>query len=165
MENDKMTSNDYFKSVQIIHLALIAGVVILGIFTFSFHTSGLEMDGGKELNFALIYVVPVFSIAGIIASNVVFKQRLKDCIARPNLKEKLNCYRSALIVKFSFIEGSSFFALIAFLLTGDLLYLGFAALLLIVFITYTPSKEKSIVDLELTQAEKQIIFDADAIID
>lgn len=160
-----MTSKDFFKSVQIIHLALITGVIILGIFAFSFHYIGIEMEGGKELNFALIYVVPVFAIAGIVASNLVFKQKLKECITRPNLKEKLNCYRSALIIKFALIEGSSFFALVAFLLTGDLLYLGFAAILVVVFITYTPSKEKSIVDLELNQTEKQIIYDADVIID
>ncbi len=165
MENYKMTSKDFFKSVQIIHLALITGVIILGIFAYSFHYIGIEMEGGKELNFALIYVVPVFAIAGIIASNLVFKQKLKECIAQPNLKDKLNCYRSALIIKFALIEGSSFFALVAFLLTGDLLYLGFAAILVVVFITYTPSKEKSIVDLELNPTEKQIIFDADAIID
>lgn len=160
-----MTSKDFFKSVQIIHLALITGVIILGIFAYSFHYIGIEMEGGKDLNFDLIYVVPVFAIAGIIASNLVFKQKLKECIARPNLKEKLNCYRSALIIKFALIEGSSFFALVAFLLTGDLLYLGFAAILVVVFITYIPSKEKSIVDLELNQTEKQIIYDADAIID
>ncbi len=165
MENYKMTSKEFFKSIQIIHLALITGVIILGIFAYSFHYIGIEMEGGKELNFALIYVVPVFAIAGIIASNLVFKQKLKECIARPNLKEKLNCYRSALIIKFALIEGSSFFALVAFLLTGDLLYLGFAAILVVVFITYTPSKEKSIVDLELNPTEKQIIFDADATID
>lgn len=144
MDNYKMTSKEFFKAIQIIHLALMTGVILLGIFAFYFHYSGLNMEGGKEMNFGLIYVVPVFALGGILASNLVFKQKLKDCIAKPTLKEKMTNYRSALIIKFAFIEGSSLFAVVAYLLTGNLIYLGFAVLLLIVFLAYRPTKEKQL---------------------
>ena len=165
MDNYKMTSKEFFKAIQIIHFALMTGVIIFGIIAFYFHYSGLEMEGGKEMDFGLMYVVPVFTLGGILASNLMFKQKLKDCIAKPTLKEKMTNYRSALIIKFAFIEGSSFFAVIAYLLTGKLIYLGFTVLLLIVFIAYRPSKEKTIIDLELNQSEKKLIYDSDTIID
>lgn len=164
MDTYKMTSKEFFRSIQIIHFALMSGVIMLGIFSFYFHYSGLEMEDGKELNSGLIYVVPVFAIAGIVASNLVFKQKLNDCRAKSILKDKMTNYRSALIIKFALIEGCSFFALIAYLLTGNLIYLGFAGLLLIVLITYWPSKEKTIIDLELTHSEQQQIYDPVAII-
>ncbi len=71
MDNYKMTSKDFFKSIQIIHFALMAGLIILGIIAFYFHYIGIEMENGKEMNIGLIYVVPVFTIAGIIASNAL----------------------------------------------------------------------------------------------
>lgn len=160
-----MTSKDFFSAIQIVHLALMTGVIFPGVLAFYFHYSGFEMKGGEEMNLGLIYIVPVFTVAGVFASKKVFQQKLKDCIAKPNLKEKLDNYRSALILKFALIEGSSFFALIAYFFTGKLLYLGFAGLLLVVLISYRPSKEKLIIDLELNQIEKQLIYDSNAIID
>jgi len=160
-----MTSKEFFKSIQIIHFALVIGVFVLGIFAFYFHYSGLEMEGGEDMNFGLKYVVPIFAIIGVFASNLVFKNKLKDCTRKTGLKEKLNNYRSALIVKFALIEGNSFFALVAYLLTGKLLYLGLAGLLLIVLILYRPTKEKLIFDLELNQLDKHLIYDSNAIID
>ena len=165
MDNYRLTSKDFFKTIQIIHFALMTGLIVMGMLAFLFHYNGLEMEGGKEMNFGLIYVVPVFAFSGIIASNLVFKHKLKDSVNTPNLKEKLNNYRSALIAKFALIEGNSFFAIIAYLLTGKLLYLGHAGLLLIVLLLYRPTKEKSIIDLELGHSDQQLIYDSNAIID
>lgn len=164
MDTPKLTTKDFFKTLQIIHFVLMTGLVIFAMFAFYFHYVGLELEGGKELNFGLIYTVPIFAIAGTLASNLVFKQKLKDCINKTSLKEKLTYYRSALIIKFAIIEGCAFFAIIGYLLTGKLVYLGILGLLLIVFMVYKPTKEKSIVDLELNQAERQLIYDSKAII-
>ncbi len=71
MENYKMTSKDFFKSIQIVHLALMTGLIFLGIIAFYLHYIEIEMENGKEINFALIYVVPVFTITGIIAINAL----------------------------------------------------------------------------------------------
>lgn len=40
---------DFFKSLQIIHLALMTGLIIFGLITFYFHYTGIEMEGGKEI--------------------------------------------------------------------------------------------------------------------
>uniref|UniRef100_UPI0032163206 hypothetical protein n=1 Tax=uncultured Draconibacterium sp. TaxID=1573823 RepID=UPI0032163206 len=164
MDNYKMTSKDFFKSIQIIHFALMTGLIFFGAITFYLNYSGLAIENETEMNTAFMYVVPIFTISGIFASNFLFKQRLKNCVKQSTLKEKLNEYRSALIIKFAIIEGSSFFVVIAYYLTGQYIYLGFLGLLLIIFVTYRPTKEKAIMDLELSHLDKQLIHDSDATI-
>lgn len=157
MNSQKLTFKDYFKSIQVIHLALMAGVVFFTAISIILQMDGPFVDGGAEMNFALIYVVPAFTIMGIFTSNFMFKQRLKESLSKVNLKEKLDLYRSALIIKFALIEGPSFFAVIAYILTGNLIYIGIIVLLLAMFWIYRPTKEKLILDLELTHAERQIV--------
>ncbi len=151
MNNYKTTPEEFLKSIQIIHMALITGVVLFALIAVYIHFSGFEFDGGKELNSGLIIVVPVFAIAGIIASRLVFKFKLKECITKQNMEEKITDYRSALIIKFALIEGCAMFSVIAFLLTNNLLYLGITGLLLVVFIIYRPTAETLSADIEVTQ--------------
>jgi hypothetical protein len=78
---------------------------------------------------------------------------------------KLVNYRAALIVKLALLEAPSFFTVIAYLLTGNYIYLGIVLILLIVFLLYTPTKEKLINELELPRDEVEIINNPEAEID
>jgi hypothetical protein len=143
----------------------MTGVIFFGAITYYLHYSNLAIDYGTEIIFPLLIVVSVFTISGIFASHFVFKQRLKEIVKKTNLKDKLNEYRSALIIKFAIIEGCSFFVVIAYYMTGQLFFLTFLGILLIIFIAFRPTKDKSIMDLELSHSDQQLIYDSTAIID
>ncbi|WP_167611971.1 hypothetical protein [Maribellus sediminis] len=161
MNQEKLTPKEYFRSLQIVHLALMAGIVSFIVIAIVLQNMGFESDGEDMLP-ALIYVVPVFMIGGILASNYVFKFRLKTCISQSGLKQKLEEYRSALIIKFALVEGPSFFAIIAYLLTANLVFVGITVLLLAVLLSYRPTPAKSIIDLELDYDEREILEETDA---
>ncbi|WP_167618647.1 hypothetical protein [Maribellus sediminis] len=161
MNQEKLTPKEYFRSLQIVHLALMAGIVSFIVIAIVLQNMGFESDG-EDMIPALIYVVPVFMIGGILASNNVFKFRLKTCISQSGLKQKLEEYRSALIIKFALVEGPSFFAIIAYLLTANLVFVGITVLLLAVLLSYRPTPAKSIIDLELDYDERKILEETDA---
>jgi hypothetical protein len=162
---EQITFGKYFKSLQIIHFALMAGVVAFGIIAFSVNYFSGKITDDKTLEKLLLIMVVFFSFAEVFASQFLFKMRLKECNKQSNFKDKLFCYRSALIVKFALVEGAAFFVIVAYFLTGNLLFLGFLILLLLVFLYYKPTLDKLRNDLQLSAAEENIIYNQDAVIE
>ncbi|RKD85082.1 hypothetical protein [Mangrovibacterium diazotrophicum] len=161
METEKQTTQGYFTAIRIVHLALMGGIVFFSAISYVLQLNGFESSSDEEFNRFLAPVVGVFVIGAAFASQIVFKQRLKECVSKPSLQEKLMLYRAALILKFALIEGPSFMAVVAYLLTGNLLYLGVVGLLLILFLIYRPSKEQTILDLELNMNDRRLLDDPD----
>ena len=161
METIKMTSGEYFKSIKIVHIALVVGVVFFALISVFLQIKGFGTVG-HEIDKVLLIVVPIFALIGIFASNFVFKKKLNEIRKKSNLKEKMEEYRSALIIKLALIEGPSFFAVVSFLLTGNYIYLGLTVILIIVFLIYTPNKTKFINELELTKKESDLIYNSES---
>lgn len=151
-----MTSAGYFKSIKIVHLALVIGVVFFALVSVFLQINGFGTLG-ELINNGLLLIIPLLALIGIFGSNFIFKKRLRKIVDKTNPNEKMEDYRSALILKFALIEGPSFFAIVAYLLTGNYIFLGTAVVLIIVFLIYTPSRTKFISDLELTKDESDLI--------
>lgn len=161
MESEKMKSGEYFKTLKIVHFALAAGIVFFMLMSIFLQYSGFGTIG-KEVKNGLLIAVPLFALAGIFASNIVFKQKLKIIAEHNNLKEKMIIYRSAIIVKLALVEGPAFFTVIAYLITGDLIFLGIIIVLLLIFLIYTPTRNKLINELELSKSDSDLISNPDS---
>lgn len=151
---------EYFKSLTTIYYALMAGqIFFLGITLYLyFSTSGLIKDG--SLDMAFIIATLVFTFLGIFGSNFVFKLKLNSVRIKEDFMSKLAEYRSALIIRWALIEGPCFFAIVTFMLTGNLILFGMAVLILLNFVTVRPSSEKMILDMDLNQTEVGLVRDA-----
>lgn len=156
-----MTSGGYFKSIKIVHIALVVGIVFFTLVSILLQIKGFGTVG-QEIDNVLLIVVPIFALIGIFASTLVFKNKLNGIRKKSSLKEKMEEYRSALIIKFALIEGPSFFVVVSYLLTGNYIYLGILVILIIVFLIYTPNKTKFINDLELTKNDSELINNSEA---
>jgi len=163
MDTIKMTSKNYFKGIQIVHFALIIGIVFFGIISIFLQSQGFGTID-QESNNILMITAMVFSVIGIILSKLLFKRKLLNCSNKPTLIEKLDSYRSALTLKFASIEAPSFLVIVIYLITGNMIVIAIAGLLLIIFLTYRPTKEKLITDLELSSEEKDLINNPDTIL-
>jgi hypothetical protein len=113
METIKMTSAGYFKSIKIVHLALVIGVVFFALVSVFLQINGFGTLG-ELINNGLLLIIPLLALIGIFGSNFIFKKRLRKIVDKTNLNEKMEDYRSALILKFALIEGPSFFAIVAY---------------------------------------------------
>lgn len=162
MEAQKFTSREYFKALKIVHIALMAGIVFFAVIVFVLLQILQEPFGTEEINGILYYVVPVFVIAGVLASNFLFKARLKKSVVETGLKNKLDSYRSALIVKYALIEGPAFFCIVSYQMTANTLFLVITIFLLVVFWTFRPTKGKAILELELDHDQRRIVENPDA---
>ncbi len=156
-----MTSGEYFKTIKIVHIAIVIGVVLFTIVSLIRRIIGFE-PVGYEIDKVLLILVPIFVLIGIFASNFVFKKILNEIREKSNFKEKMEKYRSALIIKLALIEGPAFFAIISFLLTGNYIHLGLTVILIIVLLIYKPNKTKLVNELELVKKESDLIYNSES---
>jgi hypothetical protein len=159
MDNIKQTSTEYFRFFIIAFYGLIIGQVLFGLLSFFLVSTNSFSSEGADLRSVFIYVVPVFVLTGFFLSNLIYKNRLKGIDRKSSLMIKLTSYRAALIVRYALLEGPSMFAIVVYLVTGDIIFILLAALVVFYFLTIRPNREKVIKDLGLDPNEEQILND------
>ncbi|TWR31592.1 ATP synthase F0 subunit C [Mucilaginibacter pallidiroseus] len=143
------------KTIQIIHLALLAGMVLyVAIVFFLKQSTAVKFD--KDDVFA--FIVPVVAIMGAFASYFLFGKALPQAQRQPSAQGKLVIYQTALIMRYAFLEGPALFATTVYFLTGNFLFLAIAIAIIAYFTTLRPTKEKLTNDLSLNYDDQQLLF-------
>ena len=154
-EIKQLTSKEYFNMLTILFYAMIVGIVFFALISFFLQQNDFVF---REIDIDVFnYIVPLFIVGGVIGGNLLFKNQLKEASSKKDLLEKLKHYRSALIVKYAFFESSAFFAIITYLLTGEILFLALAGIPILAFLLNIPSITKIGNNLNLNYDEKQKI--------
>jgi hypothetical protein len=152
----ELTPKGFLKSMSIIHGAFIAGLVM-----FAF--AAIVLTAKKQTHptrsgDAYAVAVPLIAVAGLIASNLIFRNKVSKLNNESSLKDKITGYQSAIIARFALIEGPALFGIAVFLLTKNWLYLIISGLLILYFVSLRPTKAKTENDLNLSYEEK-LVFD------
>lgn len=137
---------EFQKALAIVFFALLAGQIFFALISLAVHNFGVGM-ADAELRIIGFFIVPFLVLAGFISSRFFSARLVKKARMEHNMDEKYNKYRTAVLVRLSLLEAPGFFAVIAFLLTGERLFLEFLAILLFYFITLFPSEANIIADL------------------
>jgi len=157
MQQNVLTSKLYFRSLTIIFSALLAGQVFFTLLTLLLG----EIVSGKEDMSSLIdifkYFMPFCVLGGIIASIIISKAKLKEARKRDTLKQKLEDYQTLTIVKLAILEGQAFFAIVVFMITGSLIFLGYGLIVTLFFLTQFPMKIKIVEELNLNESDKRLL--------
>lgn len=164
MQTKPLTSKEYFRAIQIIFASLVAGQVFFALVLIFLRLVGDFNPGLAELKLVFMIISCLMVIGGYLGGKYLFRMRMNSAKELPVLSDKMNSYRSALIVRYALLEGPAFFAFVSFLLTVDWLFLGIGGFIIAIFITLFPSKNSAIRDLELNLSEEQKILDPDAVI-
>lgn len=144
---EDQTPRQYMRSLKLVHFALLFGMIIFAGVVYYVNPS-TRFDYTETGVF--IFAVPIIMILGILLGNLIFNKLVIRTYKQKSLKTKLDNYLSALIIKFAFVEGPGLLSLVGYLLTGNLIYLFLAIILVIYFLTLTPSKSSLIDALRLT---------------
>lgn len=128
------------QSIRIFAAAIIAGIVLFGGIAIFLNKIGhVPMVPGLD---------PVIGYAGIIIaaacisiSFLLFRKRSEAVDAAGKI-EKINLYRSAVIIQYALLDGPAIFNVVAYLLSGNKESLIIAACCIIVMLTQFPSEEK-----------------------
>jgi hypothetical protein len=162
--NNKFNSNEYFRITFFIYYTLISAQVLFAAVILII-TSGRETDFKFE-EYAIYFIIGVslFIVWGIFGGKYLFSTKLNLAKKEKSLFDKLSSYRTALIIKYAVLEGPAIFSIISYLLTGNILFIILAGLIIIFFLFMKPTKDKLIIELELNSSEKEIIDDPAGII-
>jgi divalent metal cation (Fe/Co/Zn/Cd) transporter len=158
-EKKRQNFNDYWKALTIIHLAMALGQVMFLIVVLFLQFNGEPGQQEPEFKSTMFPLALLLSSGGIIIGHFLYIKRVRQILPDMPMKEKLESYRSATIVRLAFVEGGSLFSIFGLLLTGDHMFMGIAILLIAIFIYYRPTKLKLMNELPLSDNDHKKIKD------
>ena len=149
-QNLKLMQNSFLKTMSIIFFALLAGQLIFIAIAFFIVTKNPPQSQNDDM---LNIIVPILVGSGLFISNFMFRQLLGKIKNDSSFEIKLEAYRSALIIRYALLEGPSIFSTVAYLLSGNIIFLAFSGVMVLAFMTNMPSRNKATQDLNLSSIE------------
>ena len=162
---NQQTSRQYLMSLVIIFGALLfAQVLFIGLVYFLAKSGSMTPNPSMDSLFQIL--VPTVALVNVGLSVFVPKRIIQAIQNKENqsLMAKLGAFRTALLIRCAFLESVSLFGSISYVLTGNLLYLGIAALMVLLFTRLIPTSQKVSDELQLNYQEKAILENPDGII-
>lgn len=157
------TSKQYFKILDLMHLAMLIGQLIFLTITVVNITPNTTTNLSQILflNLAIAFVATMGVSLGARAN---FNAKINSIKLSPSLKNKLNNYRSALLIKLAILESGTMLTIIFYWFNAHILFLVLTGGLLIVFVLHRPSKAKVINELSLDYQEQSLLDEPDYLI-
>ncbi len=150
-----MDFKNYLKSLQIVHLAMMAGIIAFAMVAFYLNLGeGFGKAFLDEVPLFLLIVL-VFTSGSIVASFIIERSRKENILTEKDLSKKLALYRSLLVITLALHEGSAFLSIVMYLLTGNLFFLGFTFALLFLMLTRFPTESRIVRQLSLDRQQQQ----------
>lgn len=121
------------KALQIIHLAISAGVIIVYLLIGQISIDKLLI---KTIDTSeIVYVcIPVLAF---VMSNFLFKSKLKQVDPKATLNDKLPVYQTASVIRWAILEGAAFVLLF---LKPDFMVLGILIIAYLIFLRPTEDR-------------------------
>jgi len=155
------TTGAYIKTLKIIFFALLSGLIFFSVVTPLIRQTGSFPEDFPYRNWLLVFII-LFAVVSISIGILVYNRRLTSIHEMSSLADKLSAYREALIIRYATVEAPSFFAIIGYLLSGNMIILGIGLAIIAWFFTMRPSIEKIAEDLELNPEEKMKLENPDS---
>jgi hypothetical protein len=148
-----MNPSNFFKTLKIIHLAMLAGLAAFAVVIF-FLTQDTQFFSLTPQDDFFALVVPIVLFSGIIMSSVIYKKFVSKGKTAKDLPAKTSIYLTSNIIRYALIEGPVLLALVIFNLNNNLLFLALAGIGILYFLSVKPNPAKISRELDLTYEEK-----------
>jgi hypothetical protein len=142
-----------FKQLSIIHIAICLGTCIIVGTLYTLKMQANEVISSEDGMNILELFVPVLGVITFAAAYYIGRRKIKAVPKESNLVDKLEAYKSFNIFIWAALEGSTFFAAIAFYLTGRTNLLLYALMLGVLLIYFRPLKTRAKEELNLSAEE------------
>jgi len=147
-----MKSTNFFKTIKLIHLALIGGITIFSIVVYvSIESTNFVIP---SINDIFVLIVPAVCVFGLVIGNFMYTKLTSSITNEKSLEQRVQQLTSALIVRFALAEGPALLSIVIVLLFENTFYFLFTGIMLVVFAGLKPNREKLGEKLLLTSAEK-----------
>ena len=153
----KNTVGAQFKSMKLLHAALCVGVII--ILTVMRYL--VKQDSSTTPNSAtnvLQIIGATIGFIGVLGSRMLFFLKTKTALSQPALVEKINIYRTGLIIQMAILEGASIINAIIYFITKNDIHFFIALGLLLFMIFGRPTRMMAGMLLFNNKEDKQQIY-------
>jgi hypothetical protein len=154
MNTPQATPKQMLKMLTILFLALLVGPVMF-IMVSILARQGGGFDNQEPMEEILLPMVAIAAILGIVGGGILFRQQIKKVSPQQALTRKIQQYQVAILLRLAVLEAPTLLAVVGFLLTGNLIFLGMALALLLMMGMRRPSLTEAIESLALTAEEER----------
>jgi len=150
MNNENSSSyGNYFSILIILFFALLSGQTIYFIAGLFLIQSG-NMNGFSGLNIVFMFVTPLVVFSSILASKFIYTKQITEFDKSSSLEKKMVSYRKTNIIKLALLEGANIFNISVMIITASYFFAALFVILIILFLLNRPTKEKFIMDYEVS---------------
>jgi|SRR3990172_4241083 len=142
-----------FKLISIIYGALIIGQIIFFAVAL-FLVENLKIKPDQSLDEIFRLLIPLLGIVAMFFAHRFYNNKISAISENDELSIKLIKFRSYKIIQWAEIEAASLISIIAFILTGNYLYVIVFLFMIGFFILNRPSKEIFVNDFKISGAYK-----------
>jgi hypothetical protein len=147
----------YFRQLNTIFGAFLAGIVLflLSVMIAVYYQGAIE----SEYDTVLLFVAPLSGMALMLMGYRLFRGRLLGAREGEKLHQKMDGYRSAVVVRMILLDGAAFIQLVAYAMTSNKIFIAFALVIATSFMLYKPGLERFIKDMDLSDLEAKVMRD------
>ena len=143
-----VTPNSTLKTLAFMHVALLAFQMLFAIVAFA-QTTRMYF-GVLNMDDRFVFIAPVLALGGFFGGYLVFKKQKYVLREKESIQQRLTGYQSLLITRFVLIQGPAVFAIVAYILSGNIFFLFITGLMSVYFIFLRPTREKIEGDLRFS---------------
>jgi uncharacterized integral membrane protein len=146
---------DFIKSLQIIHSALLAGVLLFAAYVAFNAKDVLFFSYEDDKSFLFLAIIIAFT--GNLASKFLYKKMLKQISNTADLSEKAIKFSTAHIFRMAMLEFPAFMCVIFTMQSNNSFYFVLVGILVLMMLAIFPTKNKFENDVPLTSKEKSML--------
>ena len=150
----------YFQQVNLLFFSLMAGIVITFLAFQTVLPVLMESVAGLDLRW-MIYAGPISGLAVVILSNRLYQTRIMKARESADLSLKISEYRNSVVIRMIVLDFAAILNVFCFGFTGNYLFVGLAAVVLMLFVLYRPSAAQLVRDLQLEGEDARFVLEGE----
>lgn len=158
MRNQNIPSKGFFKQIHLLFGALLFGqlsLIVILLFIKNSTEGIIILDNMKLGQMSMIALG--LGLIAYIMGKMMYEKLLQQ--VRGELSNKLQRFRSAIMIRYAMIEGVTLLSILLFFMSGEVICLILSIASLVYFTTLKPTKERVIKDLDLMATEQRALHD------
>jgi len=146
---------DFMKSLQIIHIALLAAVLLFTAYV-AFNAKDVLFFSYED-DKPFLFLAIIIAFAGNLASKLLYAKLLKQISDKADLSEKAIKFSTAHIFRMAMLEFPAFMCVFFTMQSNNSFYFVLVGILVLMMLAIFPTKNKFEIDVPLTSKEKSML--------
>lgn len=158
MINQPMLSGKWVTTLQIVFIAIALGMFLsIATVFIIMHFTPLNFEDTQADPLLPSLLLLMFVAVSLFGAEFIFRKKIALAKQQNPLSKKTAAYTTALIIRLALFEAPAMASIIAALLLGIIWFIAVAAIFPLLMLSYFPSKERIISQLELEGKEAETI--------